>query len=640
MEVLVYLADHAGEILTLNQITEAVWHKDYRGESPVYRSVNKIREALGDTVESSKFIRNVRQRGYVLLVHPEPVGKPLRAIMSAAVAAVVVVAALLVLALGNPLQPPGADTRSLAVLPFASMGSAPSTENFGDGLAQELQLRLSQIDTLNVTPQRNAAVFKNTDTPLSQISQLLKVQFILRGTILQNGDELIVNAYLLDPGAGDTLWTESFNRSSSEIFSVLEEIAVSVASALPMDELDSVAIQALAARPTQKPVTFSYYLNGLSYLHGLRDTGRLEYAEELFRRAISEDPQFARAHAALCQTHLQQSIASRSTDYFERAERHCHRAITLDAELPEAKIALSMLYRESGQYELAKQTLRTVLKNDQRNVEALVELGDAYLATGNNAQAERHYKEAIRINPADYSAQTALGVYYFRRKVFPLAAGHLLLVADLRPDSGRAHSNLAMAYWTLGRMDEAEAAFGEALQLEPSRNPYNNRGLFFFYQGDFRSSVEDFRNALAYAENDPEIYGHLGDAMRYLPADEAEILETYGTAIALAEERLKVNNNDPEVLVQLAKHKAHVGASADEVTPLISRAHELSPDQPDTYYIAALTWVVLGDLRNAGQSLSRAVELGYRHNLILNEPDLVALADDPLIGPILAKLSR
>ncbi|MEM9226924.1 MAG: tetratricopeptide repeat protein [Verrucomicrobiota bacterium] len=267
-----------------------------------------------------------------------------------------------------------------------------------------------------------------------------------------------------------------------------------------------------------------------------------------------------------------------------------------------------------------------------------MELADCHLAMGDYGEAKKLYKAAVRTDAADYTAQTALGAFYYSQKRFAEAADPLQLVANLRPDSAKAQSNLGMVRWALGEMARAEAAFAESLRLRPSRNAYNNRGLFWFYQGKFEASVADFRHALEYAAEDPVIHGHLADALRNLPKYEAVALEIYLEAAELAEKKLKVNKNDPRILVQLARYKAHLGEAVDDILPLIDRALELSPDRADTYYIAALALIVLGDFDGARHNLSRAVELKYRANLILNEPDLIALADNPQIGPVLAKL--
>ncbi|MEP7312080.1 MAG: TIR domain-containing protein [Pseudomonadota bacterium] len=183
---------------------------------------------------------------------------------------------------------------TLAVLPFVNMSSDPEQEYFSDGLSEELLNQLAQIKDLRVAGRTSSFSFKGKNDDLRVIGEKLGVGHILEGSVRKAGKQLRITAQLINAVDGTHLWSQIYERELNDVFAIQEEIAVAVTQALSIKL--GVGESTRLPGATANVIAYDKYLQGRSLWLGLT---QLPKAVELFREAVSIDPQYARAWYAL-----------------------------------------------------------------------------------------------------------------------------------------------------------------------------------------------------------------------------------------------------------------------------------------------------------------------------------------------------
>ena len=153
MEVLVYLAEHPGEVISSDELIRVVWKGRVVGDGSVYRAINHLRQALRDNPQDAQFIQTVPKRGYRLVA-------PVRQ---------------------SPQSAVSSDARSIAVLPFINMSPEPEQEYFSDGMTEEILNALAHVPGLRVAARTSAFSFKGTNVDIRAVGEKLNVDHVLEG---------------------------------------------------------------------------------------------------------------------------------------------------------------------------------------------------------------------------------------------------------------------------------------------------------------------------------------------------------------------------------------------------------------------------------------------------------------------------
>jgi TolB-like protein len=185
---------------------------------------------------------------------------------------------------------------TLAVLPFADMSTAHDQESFSDGLSEEILNQLAQIKAMRVTGRTSSFSFKGKNEDLRVIAGKLGVGNLLEGSIRKDGNQLRITAQLINGKDGAHLWSQTYDRELSGIFALQEEIAKDVAKALSVT-LD-VGDLPRALGGTTNVEAYDKYLQAQSLFHQLGPR-ELQRALQLYREAVAQDPDFARAWSGL-----------------------------------------------------------------------------------------------------------------------------------------------------------------------------------------------------------------------------------------------------------------------------------------------------------------------------------------------------
>jgi TolB-like protein/Flp pilus assembly protein TadD len=370
---------------------------------------------------------------------------------------------------------------SIAVLPFVDMSPGHDQGYFCDGLAEEILTDLTRLRGLQVVSRTSSFAFRNRSEDVREIGRLLGVDTVLEGSVRKSGDQLRVTAQLIDAHDGYHLWSDRYERGTSDVFAIQEEIATKIVQALRV-QLSDKERRRLAKTVTPDVGAYDFFLRGLQYFYRTRRSD-LEYAIEMFRRAAAVDASFARAYAGLayCHCYLFFYHGGHEAD-LRQALESSERALQLAPDLADAHVGHAYALSLGRRYEEAEQEFATAIELDEFLFEAYFFYGRMRVAQGRLADAAQLFRRASEVKPDDHQSVTLL----------------------------------AFVLKTVGTPDELAAARRETLERGrryTALNPDDPRGLYVVAQslaelGQRDESLDWARRMIALAPDDPYIlYG-------------------------------------------------------------------------------------------------------------------------------------
>ena len=347
------------------------------------------------------------------------------------------------------------ETNSIAVLPFVDMSPAQDQEYFTDGLTENLLHALAQIQELKVAGRTSSFAFKGLNTDLRDIGQQLNVSSILEGSVQKAGGRIRITTQLINTDDGYHLWSKTFDRDLTDIFSVQDEIAEAVANALRKTLLGG-GVETKA--PTTNFEAYTVYLLGLSSYH----IGSLEswrQAIDQFQLAIDKDPNMALAWAGLSRaTSLLTGSDSDFAAGYTRARLAAEKAIELNPNLADAHLALaevSMSY--DWDWDGAQASLDRAYALRPGDPEILLEMANLKWILGDLRGAEEDIEQAMRQDPLNNLVNRRyVGILAGKGRLDEaLAKGKFL--ANAMPEAGGVHYGVSNVLMRLGNFEEALA---------------------------------------------------------------------------------------------------------------------------------------------------------------------------------------
>ncbi len=525
---------------------------------------------------------------------------------------------------------------SIAVLRFLNLHNLPAIQYLGDGLTEELIHELTNLKTLKVAARTSVWGLSALNMQVPEIAERLNVDKVLEGSVRSDGGDIRVTVQLIDRN-GFHLWSEVYESEPLGILQIEKDIARQV-----VDELGVILSDAsetrLDRKPTSDSAAYDNYLRGRERLRQPSTPESLAAAEASFATAIELDSRFSLAYAGACETYLANFRLTRDSQYFEKAEIACHRALTLDGGLAEVYTALGNLYRHFGQNEKAEQEYMTALDINPLMEEATFGLGRTYQAMGLMKKAEEVLTRTVMLEPGYWGSHMGVGNFLHRQGRFAEAVPYYEEVTRLAPDYAGGFINLGSSLYGLGEFDAAEAAWLRSLEISPYAMGFQNMGTLFYYRHRYDDAAEWFERAVESAPTDHRHWGKLAAAQRYIAGKEQASQSSYERAIELARERLAINSDDAEDLSLLAAYLVNTDAP-DAAREALERALELAPDDPSTHYFAAIVAIGTGDAAAAIASLQIAVNKGYSTHLISVDPQFESLEEYAAFKSITASSS-
>jgi serine/threonine protein kinase/Flp pilus assembly protein TadD len=351
--------------------------------------------------------------------------------------------------------------KSMAVLPFTNMSADIENEYFTDGMAEEIINALSKIKSLSVASRTSSFAYKGKTEDIREIGKKLEVSAVLEGSVRKMGNKIRISVQLINVANGYQLWSERYDREIEDVFAIQDEIAQNIVKALRV-VLSEDEKRAIEKMPTENVEAYDYYLRGRQFFHQHRRTS-IEFARQMFTRAIEIDPEYALAHAGIadCCSILYMYFDARESN-LKQADSASRKALQLDPGLAEAHSARGLAYSLSKQYDQAMEEFETAMKLDPKLYEAPYFYGRACLAQGKWFEAAPLFEKAASLRPEDYQAPSFLSAAYAGQgriheasKASHKAVGVIERWLDLNPDDARA-LNLGATIWSnLGQHEKA-----------------------------------------------------------------------------------------------------------------------------------------------------------------------------------------
>jgi TolB-like protein/DNA-binding winged helix-turn-helix (wHTH) protein/Flp pilus assembly protein TadD len=524
-QILQLLLERAGELVTREQLRERLWPGEtfVEFDASLKTAINKLRNALGDSADSPRFVQTIPRRGYRFLapvvffdkgspprlVHrvsgerdhlidkqedslptAAPRSRTRRIAVLGAIALVTIVALGLILASRIWRKDAGKGKAVLMVLPFDNLTGDPTQEYFSDGLTDEVitQLGSESPGRLFVIARTSAMKFKHTQKDLREIShELGGVDYFIEGSARRVGSHIAIDVQLFGGLDGRSLWAATYDRESSDLLTIQQDVSTRVAQSLVLALIS--ARRPVLGRSTANAKAYDDYLIGL-YEMNKRTPGALQKSREDFQRAIDEDPEYSAAHAGLADSYLISAGWSfvAPKDAYPKAREEALKALKINSSMAEAHAALAevnLFY--DWDWSEAETEFRRALALNPNSASTYKFYADFLIYSSRNAEASEEIRLAQELDPLASNLRSFVGYSYYRTRQYANAADQLRKLIVMDGNYAPAHYLLGEAYVGLHRYDDAIAEYTEANQLSRSF-PLANAELAYTYAVSGRKS--------------------------------------------------------------------------------------------------------------------------------------------------------
>ena len=369
-------------------------------------------------------------------------------------------------------QTPVSAAKSVAVLPFTNMSADAENEYFTDGMAEEIINALNKVQSLRVAARTSSFAFKGKNEDVGEIGRKLKVSTVLEGSVRKMGNRLRITAQLVNVADGYHLWSERYDREMEDVFAIQDDISQAIVKALKviLSEGEKKQIEKVRAENVQ---AYDYYLRGRQYYQIHRKS--LEYARQMFNRAVETDPEYARAYAGVADSCSLLYMYFDAREFnLRQADTASAKALELEPELAEAHVARGLAISLSKRFKEAEAEFETAMKLDPKLFEAAYWYGRALEAEGRFQEAAKMYERAQLLRPEDYQAPSFLAQAYnaLGKKEEADAANRrairlMLERLELNPSDARAANLLAATYANLGDAEKAMDYAERSMAIDP-----------------------------------------------------------------------------------------------------------------------------------------------------------------------------
>ncbi len=354
----------------------------------------------------------------------------------------------------SPIQS-GMPVESIAVLPFADLSAERDQEYFSDGMTEELIDALAKIEGLRVAARTSSFQFKGQATDVRDVGRKLGVQTVLEGSVRKAGEQLRINAQLIDSHDGFHIWSEKYNRRLADVFAVQEEIARSIVDALAI-RLPGGTTGTLVKKPTDDLEAHNLYLKG-RHLWNHRDQASLEKSVEYFQQAIEHDPNFAHAYSGLADAYLllgSYGMIERDEAY-TKAKAAAENACELDDTLAEAHTSMGQVLRRERDWEGEEREYRRAIELNPNYATAHQWYATLLAALGRMDEAVREVRRAEELDPLSHAILVTVAVVLDLARDVDGALRQIKKALALEPDFTSAVAYSGWVYAQSGMFDEA-----------------------------------------------------------------------------------------------------------------------------------------------------------------------------------------
>ena len=450
LQVLSMLVERPGEVVYRKDLHNILWSSDVfvDFDHGLNKSIQKLRDALGDSPESPRYIETIPRTGYRFIapvtetknrpllqsevrVSPELTVNPSssrdrkpnwRWFALGSCVAIVVLAGWLALLRYKAAEP----IHSLAVLPLENLSGDPTQEYFADGMSDELITMLAKNSTLRVVSRTSVMRYKGARRPLPEIARALGVDGILEGSISRTGRQVHLTLQLIQADTDTHLWAESYDRTGNDVAALPGEAARDVATRLQSTVASSSRARAVS------PEAHDAFLRGWYFL-GKREADK---SAAYFQRAIAIDPSWSQAYSGLAEAFQTEGVLGimPQTDAVVKTEAAARRAIELDSYNGQAYSTLGIT---QGVFEWnwadAEENLKRGTALSPSNANAVFEYANYLVAVNRPEEAVRQMRRVLELDPQSFMMNRLFGETLYLARHYDEALTHLQQAEEMEP---------------------------------------------------------------------------------------------------------------------------------------------------------------------------------------------------------------
>ncbi len=421
--LLVLLMDHTGEVVTREEIRNNLWSDSFVNfDDSINSAIKRLRQCLDDSAENPRFIETLPGYGYRFTLPVEHITSLPNVHAGAA----------------EVVEP------RVAVLPFENLSGDAADEYLVDGLTDALITALAKVSSLHVKPRSSVMVYKDARKGLSATGRKLKVDAVVQGSVVHCGSNVRVTAQLLNVATEEHLWVESYDHDFHDLLAFQTEVAGAIAAQVT-DKLKPGYRHLLPSAHRRRPAAYEAYLKAHYVFKNFTDEG-LWKARHYWKKAVHEDPDYAKAYAGLAESYNMLTItgALPVTDALAQSREAAKKALELDDSLSEAHASLGFTHMLEWDWASAGREFKRALQLDPNLITGNPCHYIEYLmAVGRSAEAITEVERVQEIQPLSIFLGLVLGWAYYANQYYDQAVRQHQKVLAIDP-------NFAFGHWCLG----------------------------------------------------------------------------------------------------------------------------------------------------------------------------------------------
>jgi TolB-like protein/DNA-binding winged helix-turn-helix (wHTH) protein/Flp pilus assembly protein TadD len=536
-QLLEMLLERPGDVVSRDELKRRLWPADSFGDFDhgLNKSINKIREALGDSALNPRFIETVSRRGYRFIANviasdaalrgveqliaettgsleadgiagplaETPSGSGLKRFRWPLVAgSLLAISSLLVIWSVRPASDHAAQVRSIAVLPLENLSNDEAQEYFADGMTDELITTLGSVSGLRVISRSSAMLYKHVRKPLRQIGRELNVDAVVEGTVLRSGDQVRITAQLIRATTDEHLWSQSYRGDFRQALQLQDEVAQSIVDQIRV-KITPHERRILNAATGINPDAHDAYLKG-RYSWNKRTADGLQKAAAYFTEATKIDPQYAQAYSGLADSYAllgdwEYGVLD-PKEAFPKAKAAARKALALNADLGEAHASLALCLKSfDWDWNSAEKELKQALKLNPNYASAHQRYGWLLMILGRHNEGISELKKAEALDPLSLIISADIADAFLIDRRYTASMQQSRRTIEMDPTFAMAHFQFGQALIATRQYDKAIGQLQQAIELS-RRNPICTSHLGYVYAQTGRKT--ESMKILAELEND------------------------------------------------------------------------------------------------------------------------------------------
>ena len=457
-DLLVLLARNHDRTVTKEEVFSTIWAGRVVSDAALSSQVKAARRALGDDGASQRIISTVHGRGFRFLMPAQHADDPAAGT-----------------SLGNE-QPAEAATPvqarpSVAVLPLTNLNRDPNEDYLADGISEDITTALAKHRWLTVIARNPAFAFRHSTDGIRTIGQKLHADYLVTGSVRKAGTRFRITVQVVDAATESSVWSERFDRNVTDIFELQDDISEQVAARIEA-ELGLSEQRKAERRPRKNLGAWDLYQLGLAEFYKFTAESN-QRCQELLRRSIAIDPDFAGAHSRLAYAIVLSMVyfdAPTDPALMDGALAAAQRATELDDEDANAYFTLGRVRLARREYDLAIEALTHAVELNPCLAVTYCGLGDSLAYEGRLDEAIQQFETAIQLSPHDpfrWAFYSYRSLAHLFQGEFHAAASWARKAVQIPNAQYWARAHLVAALGHLGDQGQAQSALQDLLRIKP-----------------------------------------------------------------------------------------------------------------------------------------------------------------------------